>query len=103
MNHIFLFCALALAPVVSSATSYPTVDVNGVQHFLADSDDTTGEWFNTSDGYCVRQGFQGMSQSASVPASSGPLVRLDSKGAVVETFADGKGGALWVVADVSCN
>ena len=107
MKHTVLFSVLALVLSFAAAASavelaYPTVDVGGVPHFLADSDDTTGEWFDTANGYCVLQGHKGMSQSAGVPATQGPLVRLDNAGKVVSTFKDTKGGKLWVVASVSC-
>ena len=98
---------LLVLPQFASALSvdYPTIDINGVKHYLADYDDSTSEWFGSGDGYCVTQGFQYFGSIASVIDSSlKPLVVLDpTSGQVVQTLPDNKADQVWVIANITCN
>ena len=102
MKTVFVL-AMTLISSFALAQDYPTVTVNGEKYYLADSNDTTGEFFETADGYCVRQGFEYAATSFGVVDDVNPLVRLDAQGNVVETYVDNQNDNIWVIAGVNCN
>lgn len=102
MKKIIFFVSLSLISSVAIANDYPTIDVNGTKHYLADSNDASNEFYETADGYCVKQGFEYSAGTFGTIDNVKPLVRLDAQGNVVETFADNQNDNIWVVAGVNC-
>ena len=96
-----IFVVLSLISL-SAFANYPTIDIDGTTYHLADSDDASGEWFETMDGYCVRTGQGVYGSGISTIENVGPIVRLDAQGNVVERFADNRNDQIWVVTDISC-
>lgn len=93
---------ISLSATGAWANDYPTIDIDGTTYYLADSQDSSDEWFETMDGYCVRTGQGQWGSGMGTVDDVGPLVRLDASGNVVATFPNYAGGDIWVVTSISC-
>lgn len=104
MRAVLLFAFLA-APGFSWAisTQFPTININGVNHYLADADDVSGEWFDTVLGFCATQNLNFTSAASTIDASLAPLVILDQHGQILETLPNNKSNQIWVVTDITCD
>ena len=103
MKKLLTIFAVLVLPVFAFAYETPSIDINGVAHYLVDEDETTGEVFDSADGYCVQKGLEYSSSSYSSPnISMGPLVALNATGKVLKTYKDNSAGNLWVVAGAEC-
>lgn len=98
------FTSLAQAEVIPSVDteSIPTMDINGVAHYLLDEDEAANRVFQTASGYCVSLGYSYSDQSVSyMMRDKAPLVALDSSGNVIATY-DSNNGRMWVIGSLSC-
>lgn len=102
MNKLFFVFAALLVSSFAFANNYPTVEINGVAHYLVNEDESTGEEWWSEDGYCVKKGFEwAATSSAQILASLSPLVAMNDEGNVEKTFSTNNGN-LWVITSLVC-
>lgn len=81
--------------------SFPTVKINGVDHYLAQF--TNADWADTADGYCAIKGEGNYGSYNMWVTEASPLVRLDSMGHVLETYSDNQGGEIATLTSIFCD
>lgn len=94
--------ALVLVTASMASAALPTIKVNNVDHYLADYDESTDTFFETTNGYCVLNGFNYAEMTTGTQADVKPLVELDANGNVLRTFPDNQNGKIWVAMEVTC-
>ncbi len=102
MNKVLILITMLVVSGFAFANNYPTLDINGTEHYLVNEDEATGEEWWSEDGYCVKNGFEWAGSSLSQPVGNiAPLVAMDDEGNIKKVFPTNTGN-LWVVTSVTC-
>lgn len=102
MRKLFFAIMFTVISLSAFGNNYPTIEIDGKNYFLADSDDNVSEWFQTMDGYCAKTGKGTWGSGQSTVENVGPLVRLSSTGDVVTIYPNNGNGNIWVITEIAC-
>lgn len=102
MNKVLILLSIIMVSGSTFANEYPTFDINGVEHYLVNEDEASGQEWWSEDGYCVENGFEWAANSFSqLIGDVEPLVAMDDQGNIRRVFKKNTGN-LWVITSVTC-